>query len=366
MPPRVRRADASGRGAFRRRGLAGPRPGDPGAALALLPPARRAGGQAGTAVAHPRDPLDRDPAPLSRRDRGPPGRGGRRDLLQLGHPPSPGHRRGRRVLGISRPRIAPAPRRRRGSDRVGRWTRSAGRGGQPSARVVRLAPRLAERRWPQGGGAADLDGASRRWRESAGVVPGRVRPAAAGLLGGPVCRRGHPGPDRDRARPVAGRGPGHRPIERRDDVLVYTSAPLTDTLVIAGPTWVTLTAATDGRDTDFTAKLLDVHPDGRALKLGPTEVGVIRARYRHGRERTALLEPGAIESYRIELFDIGHAFLPGHRIRLEIASSAFPFIDANSNTGDPPATDTGWRVARQTVYHDRTRMSFVELPVWPR
>lgn len=136
--------------------------------------------------------------------------------------------------------------------------------------------------------------------------------------------------------------------------------------MIAGPTWVTLTAATDGRDTDFTAKLLDVHPDGRALKLGPTEVGVIRARYRHGRERTALLEPGAIESYRIELFDIGHAFLPGHRIRLEIASSAFPFIDANSNTGDPPATDTGWRVARQTVYHDRTRMSFVELPVWPR
>ena len=162
------------------------------------------------------------------------------------------------------------------------------------------------------------------------------------------------------------RGIDHRPIERRDDVLVYTGEPLRDTLVVAGRLFVTVHAATDGRDTDFTAKLLDVFPDGRALKLGPTEVGVIRARYRGGYQRTELVQPGAIERYRIELFDVGHAFLPGHRIRLEISSSAFPFIDANTNTGNSPATDTESRIAQQTVYHDRDRPSVVELPVLRR
>lgn len=160
------------------------------------------------------------------------------------------------------------------------------------------------------------------------------------------------------------RGIDHRPIERRNDVLVYTSDPLTDTLVVAGNVFVTLHAASDAPDTDFTAKLLDVHPDGRALKLGPTEVGVIRARYRNGYERTGLLEPGRVERYRIELFDVAHGFLPGHRIRLEIASSAFPALDVNTQTGLPAATDTTFRVARQTVHHDRARPSFVELPIW--
>ncbi|MFN0179583.1 MAG: CocE/NonD family hydrolase [Gemmatimonadales bacterium] len=226
------------------------------------------------------------------------------------------------------------------------------------------------------------------WREGDTYPPAAVRTErfylhsggrANSLAGDGTLSRREPAaepPDRfdyDPTRPVPSsiggadpRGIDHRAIERRDDVLVYTSEPLTDTLVIAGPTTVSLVAATDGRDTDFTVKLLDVQPDGRALKLGPTEVGVIRARYRHGRDRTVLLEPGSVEGYRIELFDIGHAFLPGHRIRLEITSSAFPFIDANTNTGDPPATDTRTRIARQTVYHEAGRASFLELPVWPR
>jgi putative CocE/NonD family hydrolase len=180
-------------------------------------------------------------------------------------------------------------------------------------------------------------------------------------------------PDRylsDPSRPVPSslgsdpRGIDHRPIERRDDVLVYTSEPLTDTLIVAGRLFVTIHAATDGPDTDFMAKVLDVHPDGRALKLGSTETGAIRARYRNGYRATSLLRPGAVERYRIELFDVGHAFLPGHRIRLEIASSAFPFLDVNPNTGLPIATDTTSRIARQTLYHDRDRASAVELPVW--
>jgi putative CocE/NonD family hydrolase len=162
------------------------------------------------------------------------------------------------------------------------------------------------------------------------------------------------------------RGIDHRGIERRDDVLVYTSAPVTDTTTILGPIAVTLVAATDGTDTDFTAKLLDVQPDGRALKVGPTEIGVIRARYRNGYRKMVPVEPGAPTEYRIELFDVGHALLPGHRIRLEVSSSAFPFIDANPNTGLPVASDTTSRVATQTIYHDSARRSFVELPIWRR
>jgi hypothetical protein len=118
-------------------------------------------------------------------------------------------------------------------------------------------------------------------------------------------------------------------------------------------------------DTDFTAKVLDVHPDGRSVILGPSEVGVRRARYRHGYDRTVSLSPGRPEEYSIELFDIGHRFLPGHRIRVEISSSAFPFIAPNQNTGLPVATDTTWRIARQTIFHDQARPSRILLPMLP-
>ena len=157
----------------------------------------------------------------------------------------------------------------------------------------------------------------------------------------------------------------HRVIQTRPDVLVYTSEALGEPVEIVGRVFVTLVAATDAVDTDFTAKLLDVYPDGRALLLGPSEIGVKRARYRNGYERTELLTPGKAEEYRIELFDIGHRFLPGHKIRVEISSSASPFITPNSNTGLPIASDTSFRVARQTIYHDSARPSRVLLPVIP-
>lgn len=171
----------------------------------------------------------------------------------------------------------------------------------------------------------------------------------------------------DPKNPVPSRGItlDHQGIHRRRDLLVYTSDPLTAPLEIVGRVFVKLVAASDALDTDFTAKLFDVHPDGRALVLGPSEVGVKRARYRHGYERSELLTPGKVEEYAIELFDIGHRFLPGHRIRVEISSSASPYIAPNHNTGLPVATDTTWRVARQTIFHDRTRPSRVELPVVP-
>ncbi len=160
-------------------------------------------------------------------------------------------------------------------------------------------------------------------------------------------------------------GVDHRTIERRDDVLVYTSEVLQDPLEVIGPVFVNLHAASGARDTDFTAKILDVHPDGRAIKLGPVPAGVLRARYRNSFERTELLTPNRPEPFRIELFNIGHTFLPGHRIRIEISSSCFPHIAPNTNTGNLAATDTDWKLAHQTIYHDSQRPSHVHLPVMP-
>jgi len=157
----------------------------------------------------------------------------------------------------------------------------------------------------------------------------------------------------------------HRPIERRDDVLVYTSEVLDEPLEVIGRSWVELYAASDARDTDFTAKILDVYPDGRAVKLGPLPVGVARARYRNALERPELLTPGSVERYRIDLFDFAHMFLPGHRVRIEISSSAYPFIAPNQNTGNPIATDMEWKVAHQTVYHRQSHPSHVVLSVAP-
>jgi putative CocE/NonD family hydrolase len=157
----------------------------------------------------------------------------------------------------------------------------------------------------------------------------------------------------------------HRSIERRDDVLVYTSEVLDDPLDVIGTVFVKLHASSDALDTDFTANILDVYPDGRAVKLGNRAAGVIRARYRNGYESTELLTPGKVEEYTIELGDIGHSFLLGHRVRIEISSSAYPFVNPNQNTGHPIATDTEWRMAKQTVYHDAERPSHVMLPVMP-
>ena len=155
-----------------------------------------------------------------------------------------------------------------------------------------------------------------------------------------------------------------RAIERRDDVLVYTTDPLDEPLTVMGRVFVMVHAETDGLDTDFTGKLVDVHPDGRAVRLGWRQ-GIKRARYLNGYTREQLIEPGRAYEYAIELFDIGHTFMPGHRIRVEISSSAYPAFNPNQNTGNPVATDTEWRVAAQTVYHDRDRPSRVRLPVLP-
>jgi len=171
--------------------------------------------------------------------------------------------------------------------------------------------------------------------------------------------------------PKQGWGPGVtpiqdlRPMQIREDVLVYSTEPLDEPVEIIGDVTLELYAASDSRDTDFLARLIDVFPDGMAVAIGQPVIGAIRARFRDGFEEPKLLEPGAIERYAIELDHFGHKFLPGHRIGHQITSSAYPVFSVNTNTGNPIATDTESRIAAQTIYHDEAHPSALILPVMP-
>ncbi|HET8907258.1 MAG TPA: CocE/NonD family hydrolase [Ktedonobacterales bacterium] len=152
-----------------------------------------------------------------------------------------------------------------------------------------------------------------------------------------------------------------RVVEARDDVLAYTTAPLEHPVTLAGPVAATLYVATDGPDTDFVARLVDVYPDGRAMSLTD---GVTRLRYRTGMASPAgLVEAGRVYEISIDLWATAVTFLPGHQIRLEVTSSNFPRWERNPNTGEDASTATTWRAARQTVLHDAEHPSHVTLPV---
>lgn len=153
-----------------------------------------------------------------------------------------------------------------------------------------------------------------------------------------------------------------RPIENRQDVLVYTSKVLTRELEVTGPVKVVLHAASDAPDTDFVAKLIDVFPDGRAIALCE---GILRARYREGTSRPRLLEPGKSYELGIDLVGTSNVFLPGHRIRVDVTSSHFPQFDRNPNTGAPFGMGAEIRKARQTIHHSAEKASHVLLPVIP-
>ncbi|WP_129782386.1 CocE/NonD family hydrolase [Peristeroidobacter soli] len=152
-------------------------------------------------------------------------------------------------------------------------------------------------------------------------------------------------------------------LDGRDDVLMFVTAPLDKELEVTGPILVTLYAASTARDTDFTAKLLDVHPDGKAYNLAD---GIIRARYRKSFEQESLIEPGAVNEYTIDLWATSNVFKKGHRIRIDVSSSNFPRFDRNPNTGKPFGTDTSTQPATQTIYHNKRYPSHVTLPLIPR
>jgi hypothetical protein len=151
-------------------------------------------------------------------------------------------------------------------------------------------------------------------------------------------------------------------VEDRQDVLVYTSPPLEEGLEVTGPVTMVLYAASSATDTDFTAKLVDVHPDGRAINLCD---GIVRARYRESATEPRLIEAGQVYRYEIDLWVISNRFLPGHRVRVEVSSSNFPRFDRNPNSGKAFGTDTELLTANQTVYHDAQRASHIVLPVIP-
>jgi uncharacterized protein len=154
-----------------------------------------------------------------------------------------------------------------------------------------------------------------------------------------------------------------RSVERRDDVLVYTTAVLEEDLEVTGPIEVVLYAATSAMDTDFTARLCDVYPDGYSMNLAE---GIIRARHRHGRESNELVTPGQEVEYRIRLNPTSVLFKRGHRIRLDISSSNFPRFSRNPNTGEDIATGTRVEIAHQTILHSSSYPSRIVLPVIPR
>ncbi len=153
-----------------------------------------------------------------------------------------------------------------------------------------------------------------------------------------------------------------RAVEMRSDVLVYTSDPFEEDMEVTGPIKVVLYAATDGPDTDWTAKLVDVSPTGYAMNLCD---GIFRARYRESRSESRLLEPNRVYEYEIDVAVTGNVFQKGHSVRIEISSSNFPRFDRNLNTGKDYGKDGEMRVANQAVYHSREYPSHVLLPVIP-
>jgi uncharacterized protein len=154
-----------------------------------------------------------------------------------------------------------------------------------------------------------------------------------------------------------------RPVEERRDVLVFTSTPLVHPLVLAGPVTATLCVATDGPDTDFVARLVDVYPDGRAINLSD---GVTRMRYRAGVESpSGPTESGRVYEISVDLWSTAVTLLPGHRVRLDVTSSNFPRWERNPNTGEDASLATTWRIAHQTLLHDSEHPSYVSLPVLP-
>jgi putative CocE/NonD family hydrolase len=153
-----------------------------------------------------------------------------------------------------------------------------------------------------------------------------------------------------------------RPIESRNDILVYTSEVLNREIEVTGPLRVVLHASSDAVDTDFTAKLIDVYPDGRSFNVAD---GILRARYRESLSKPKLLERGKVYELTIAMPGTSNVFLPGHRIRVNVTSSNFPQFDRNPNTGAPFGMNAGVVVANQTIYHDAPRPSHIVLPVIP-
>jgi uncharacterized protein len=177
--------------------------------------------------------------------------------------------------------------------------------------------------------------------------PGNPAPT----LGGPLCcDAAHmpPGP-RDQ-----------RQVEAREDVLVYSTAPLASDMEVTGPVSLELYVKSSAVDTDFTAKLVDVWPDGFAQNLTD---GILRTRYRNSQEKPELMTPGQVYTLTIDVWSTSNVFKKGHALRLEVSSSNFPRFNRNLNTGEDNGTGQRFVPATNTVLHDAQHPSALTLPV---
>lgn len=170
-------------------------------------------------------------------------------------------------------------------------------------------------------------------------------------IGGPLCC----------GAPPPGNGPqDQRPAEARNDVLVFTTPAFAQETEVTGPIGAELYVSSSAVDTDFTAKLVDVWPNGFAQNLTD---GILRMRYRNSSAKIELLNPGEIYKVSIDMWATSNVFLPGHKLRLEISSSDFPRFDRNMNTGEVQATATRMVKASNVVFHDKDHPSALILPV---
>lgn len=172
---------------------------------------------------------------------------------------------------------------------------------------------------------------------------------------------------REAARYFGCRNPG-LPLSARRDVLSFESAPLKQDLAVIGPITVELFVSSDAIDTDFTAKLIDVHPPSEDYPTGFAMIltdGIFRCRYRNGWDQPEPLVPGEVFRISIEPFATANLFAKGHRLRLDVSSSNFPKFDVNPNTGAPEGRGRTRRIARNTVYCDAIRPSRIILPCVP-
>jgi len=169
--------------------------------------------------------------------------------------------------------------------------------------------------------------------------------------GGNVCCTGNA---------VQGGAFDQRKMEARPDILVYSTEPLKEGLEVSGPIEVTLYVSSDVKDTDFTVKLIDVYPDGRAYNLDET---IQRVRYRDGYDKQVWMEPGKVYKVTLSPMTTSNYFDAGHRIRIEVSSSNFPRFDRNMNTGGHNYDEVEGVVAHNSVHHSRQNPSQVKLTV---
>jgi putative CocE/NonD family hydrolase len=172
--------------------------------------------------------------------------------------------------------------------------------------------------------------------------------------GGNVCCTGNA---------VTGGAFDQRKMESRQDILVYTSEPLAEGMVVSGPIEPTIYVSSDAKDTDITVKVIDVYPDGTAYNLDET---IQRLRYRDGYDKPEVwMQSGKVYKVALQPLNTSNWFGPGHRIRIEVSSSNFPRFDRNLNTGGKNYDEAKGVVAHNAVHHSSQYPSKITLTVVP-